>query len=166
MNDLVIRHAPKRTQFSIPLKLSDIEIGVNGYALVSSQGKGQPKYVRMRGQQVEEVVTRSEYSSAETGAVLRDEEIDFAYKFGNDSTVPNVLERNWWESNEHAEEQRALADEALRADKEKRIKEDEMDGGDEDEEMESEVQISNAEVKRVVACTRVRAHDLLHNDSR
>lgn len=34
------------------------------YALVSEQGKGQPKYVRMRGQTVEEVVTRSEFTSA------------------------------------------------------------------------------------------------------
>jgi len=82
MNDLVIKQAPKRVQFSIPLKIGgrngDIEIGVSGwaclsewlarligrYALVSEQGKGQPKYVRMRGQTVEEVVTRSEYTSA------------------------------------------------------------------------------------------------------
>lgn len=34
------------------------------YALVSEQGKGQPKYVRMRGQTVEEVVIKSEYTSA------------------------------------------------------------------------------------------------------
>jgi ATP-dependent DNA helicase 2 subunit 1 len=82
MNDLVIKQAPKRVQFSIPLKIGgkdgDIEIGISGYvstgiaytglisryALVSEQGKGQPKYVRMRGQTVEEVVTRSEYTSA------------------------------------------------------------------------------------------------------
>jgi ATP-dependent DNA helicase 2 subunit 1 len=82
MNDLVIKQAPKRVQFSIPLKIGgkdgDIEIGISGYvstgiaytglisryALVSEQGKGQPKSVRMRGQTVEEVVTRSEYTSA------------------------------------------------------------------------------------------------------
>jgi hypothetical protein len=34
------------------------------YALVSAQGKGQPKYVRMRGQTVEEVQTKTEYTSA------------------------------------------------------------------------------------------------------
>ena len=34
------------------------------YALISSQGKGQPKYVRMRGQQVEEVLTKTEYTAA------------------------------------------------------------------------------------------------------
>ena len=34
------------------------------YALVSVQGKGQPKYVRMRGQTVEEVLTKTEYTSA------------------------------------------------------------------------------------------------------
>jgi len=41
--------------------------GVNAsfrYALVSAQGKGQPKYVRMRGQTVEEVLTKTEYTSA------------------------------------------------------------------------------------------------------
>lgn len=81
MNDLVIRHAPKRVQFSIPLRFGgkdgEIEIGVSGwvphlggmlmqgrYALVSSQEKGQPKYVRMRGQTVEEVLTKTEYTSA------------------------------------------------------------------------------------------------------
>ena len=84
MNDLVIKHAPKRVQFSIPLKFGgrdgDIEIGISGqvfarlqicvaliqvrYALVSAQGKGVPKYVRMRGQKVEEVVTKTEYTSA------------------------------------------------------------------------------------------------------
>jgi ATP-dependent DNA helicase 2 subunit 1 len=34
MNDLVVRNAPKRTQFSIPLKFGgkdgDIEIGISG----------------------------------------------------------------------------------------------------------------------------------------
>ena len=34
------------------------------YALISAQGKGQPKYVRMRGQQVEEVLTKTEYTAA------------------------------------------------------------------------------------------------------
>lgn len=35
MNDLVIRHAPKRVQFSVPLRFGgrdgDIEIGISGY---------------------------------------------------------------------------------------------------------------------------------------
>ena len=34
------------------------------YSLISEQGKGQPKYVRLRGQTVEEVVTKTEYTSA------------------------------------------------------------------------------------------------------
>lgn len=124
MNDLVIRNAPKRKQFSIPLRFGGkdgaIEIGISGYAMISSQGKGQPKYVRMRGQIVEEVVVKSEYTSAETGAILRPEEIGSAYQFGNESTVRNVLEPNWWESDEHKAEQQALADEALRIDGERR----------------------------------------------
>ncbi|RXK40524.1 hypothetical protein M231_02176 [Tremella mesenterica] len=134
MNDLVIRHAPKRKQFSIPLKFGgkdgEIEIGVSGYSLVSSQGKGQPKYVRMRGQQVEEVLTKTEYTSAETGAILREEEIGQAFQFGNESTVKNVLEPNWWETNAFEQEQQALADEAIRLDQERRERED-----DEDESM-------------------------------
>jgi hypothetical protein len=32
--------------------------------MISEQGKGQPKYVRMRGQAVEEVMTKTEYTSA------------------------------------------------------------------------------------------------------
>ena len=137
----------------------------------------------MRGQQIEEVVTKSEYTSAvsfcsfgcissglfpviesqETGAVLKDEEIDYAFKFGNDSAVPNILERNWWETNEHAEEQRALADEALRLDRERRIKEDEDAEAGEEEEEEKEVEEKpkgkiieeEAGRKKVVAKTRV-----------
>ncbi|WVW86165.1 hypothetical protein I302_108206 [Kwoniella bestiolae CBS 10118] len=137
MNDLVIRHAPKRVQFSIPLKFGgkdgEIEIGISGYAMVSSQGKGQPKLVRMRGQTVEEVQIKSEYTSAETGAVLKDTEIGQAFQFGNESTVKNVIEPNWWESAEHQVEQQMVADEVLRLDKERRQREDE------DEEEEEEV---------------------------
>ncbi|WWD03626.1 hypothetical protein V865_001681 [Kwoniella europaea PYCC6329] len=129
MNDLVIRHAPKRVQFSIPLKFGgrdgEIEIGISGYAMVSTQGKGQPKLVRMRGQTVEEVQIKSEYTSAETGAVLKDTEIGQAFQFGNESTVKNVIEPNWWESAEHQVEQQMVADEVLRLDKERRQKEDE-----------------------------------------
>ncbi|WVQ67007.1 uncharacterized protein L199_005199 [Kwoniella botswanensis] len=134
MNDLVIRHAPKRVQFSIPLKFGgkegEIEIGISGYAMVSTQGKGQPKLVRMRGQTVEEVQIKSEYTSAETGAVLKDTEIGQAFQFGNESTVKNVIEPNWWESAEHQVEQQMVADEVLRLDKERRQREDE--GGDEE----------------------------------
>ncbi|WWC64593.1 uncharacterized protein I303_107204 [Kwoniella dejecticola CBS 10117] len=124
MNDLVIRHAPKRVQFSIPLKFGgkdgDIEIGVSGYAMVSTQGKGQPKLVRMRGQTVEEVQIKSEYTSAETGAVLNENEIAQAFQFGNEATVRNVIEPNWWESDEHQIQQQEIADEVLRLEDGKR----------------------------------------------
>ncbi|WVR00189.1 hypothetical protein IAU59_007331 [Kwoniella sp. CBS 9459] len=136
MNDLVIRHAPKRVQFSIPLKVGgksgDIEIGVSGYALVSTQGKGQPKLVRMRGQTVEEVQIKSEYTSAETGAVLKDTEIGQAFQFGNESTVKNIIEPNWWESDQHRAEQQMYADEVVRLDTERRMREEA--GEEEDEE--------------------------------
>ncbi|WVR07687.1 hypothetical protein IAU60_004729 [Kwoniella sp. DSM 27419] len=134
MNDLVIRHAPKRVQFSIPLKFGgkdgDIEIGISGYAMVSVQGKGQPKLVRMRGQTVEEVQIKSEYTSAETGAVLRDNEIGQAFQFGNEGTVKNIIEPNWWESDQHQAEQQMYADEIIRLDKERRVKEEDEDEGE------------------------------------
>jgi len=61
------------------------------YALVSEQGKGQPKYVRMRGQTVEEVVTRSEYTSAVSvphSAISRK-----AKQIGNRSSPPTRRDR-------------------------------------------------------------------------
>lgn len=67
MTDLAIRNAPKRVQFTIPLRFGgkdgDIEIGVAGYSLVSEQGKGQTKYVRMRGPVIEQVITKTQYTS-------------------------------------------------------------------------------------------------------
>ena len=174
MNDLVIRHAPKRTQFSIPLKfgVGDIEIGVSGYALISSQGKGTAEicpHARSnyrRGHHQIRIYFSGNgstiSSSQETGAVLRDEEIDHAFKFGNDSTVPNILERNWWETDEAAEEARAVADEMLRIDREHRVKmedgEEEEEEQEEPEEHQEEPKKSAAHVndsKRVVAKTRV-----------
>lgn len=61
----------------------------------------------------------------ETGVTLRPEEIGQAYQFGHEATIPNVLERNWWETNGFAEEQSAIAAEALRLDMERRRREDE-----------------------------------------
>ncbi|RSH91860.1 ATP-dependent DNA helicase II subunit 1 [Saitozyma podzolica] len=164
MNDLVVRNAPKRTQFSIPLKFGgkdgDIEIGISGYATVSTQGKGQPKYVRMRGQTVEEVVTKTEYTSAETGAVLPDDEIGQAYQFGNEATVRNVLEPNWWESDEHAAEAQMVADEALRLDMERRRKEEEGEEEDMDKEVRGVMKqvkaLEGEEKPKIVARTRLQ----------
>lgn len=93
--------------------------------MISKQTKGQPKYVRMRGQTVEEVVTKTEYTSAETGATLRPEEISPAYQFGHTSTIPNTLEPNWWETGEHLAEQQMVSDEAVRLDTELRRQQDE-----------------------------------------
>ncbi|ORY33453.1 SPOC like C-terminal domain-containing protein [Naematelia encephala] len=166
MNELVIRHAPKRVQFTIPLKLGgkngEIEIGVSGYALVSSQGKGQPKYVRMRGQAVEEVLTKSEYTSAETGAVLRDEEIGQAFQFGNESSVRNVLEKNWWESSEGQAQAQAVADEIVRLDIEKRRKLEEGEEVDDEKPEMSRLETSNSNgdtKERIVARTRLQFTD-------
>jgi hypothetical protein len=61
------------------------------YALVSEQGKGQPKYVRMRGQTVEEVVTRSEYTSAVSSGDLS--RSSTAKQLGNRSSPPTRRDR-------------------------------------------------------------------------
>ena len=51
--------------------------------------------------------------------------------------MPNVLERNWWESSEHLEEQRAVAEEAIRLDEERRMKEEQdAEMGEEEDEVE------------------------------
>lgn len=134
------------------------------YALVSPQGKGQPKYVRMRGETVEEVVTKTEYTSAvrqetlcstvtdpkETGAVLHDDEIGHAFQFGHEGTIQNVLETNWWESRALQEEQRQVAEELLEREKE-RIRH--LDEGEEVESKEPKVALEVTD--RVTARTRV-----------
>ncbi|ORX40593.1 SPOC like C-terminal domain-containing protein [Kockovaella imperatae] len=160
LTDLAIRNAPKRIQFSVPLRIGKegggIEIGISGYALVSTQTKGQPKYVRMRGQEVEEVVTKTEYTAAETGAVLRPEEIGHAFQFGHESTIRNVLEPNWWESSDRQDKEQQAAEEALRRAKARR---DAGDGDDEIDEEDIKPRISSSmkqeEKSRVVARTRL-----------
>nr|P0CO50.1 RecName: Full=ATP-dependent DNA helicase II subunit 1; AltName: Full=ATP-dependent DNA helicase II subunit Ku70 [Cryptococcus neoformans var. neoformans JEC21]P0CO51.1 RecName: Full=ATP-dependent DNA helicase II subunit 1; AltName: Full=ATP-dependent DNA helicase II subunit Ku70 [Cryptococcus neoformans var. neoformans B-3501A] len=69
MKDLVIKTSPKRTHFHVPLKLGkdgEIVIGVSGCSMVSEQGKGASRYVKMRGQVVEEVQSKTEYTSAKS----------------------------------------------------------------------------------------------------
>ncbi|KAL7418434.1 ATP-dependent DNA helicase II subunit 1 [Cryptotrichosporon argae] len=164
MNEVVIRQAPKRTQFSIPLRFGgkdgDIEIGVSGYALVSVQGKGVPKLVRMRGQTIEEVVTKTEYTSAETGAVLRDSEIGQAFQFGNEATVRNVLERNWWEDDGDAAVQQKYADQAIRLEQDRRRKEDEGEAEGEDVHGDTKAAVKSKDGKpKFVAKTRLQFTD-------
>jgi hypothetical protein len=69
----------------------------------------------------------------ETGAVLRNDEIGHAFQFGNESSVRNILEKNWWESDEQMQENQMIADEVLKRDEERRRRRDE--GVEEDEEM-------------------------------
>lgn len=91
--------------------------------------------------------------------MLRDDEIGQAFQFGNEATVRNVLEPNWWESDEHAAEAQMVADEALRLDMERRRKEEEG----EEEDMEKEVRgvmkqvkaLEGEEKPKIVARTRV-----------
>lgn len=86
----------------------------------------------------------------ETGAVLRDDEIGQAFQFGNEATVQNVLEKNWWESDAFQEEQRQVAEEILRLDGERRRK---IEEGEEVEEDVKEFKVPKDE--RVIARTRV-----------
>lgn len=65
--------------------------------------------------------------------MLRQEEIGHAYQFGNESTVKNVLEPNWWESDKQIQANQMVADEVLKRDEERRRRRDE---GEEDEVME------------------------------
>ncbi|WOO82294.1 ATP-dependent DNA helicase II subunit 1 [Vanrija pseudolonga] len=161
MCDLVIRQAPKRKQFSIPLKFGgregDIVIGVSGYSLVSEQKKGQPKLVRMRGQTVEEVAIKTVYTSAETGGDLAENQITQAFQFGDESKVKNILEPNWWESDEHQRQQEIYAEELLKLERARRDR-----GDDGDEEMDDTVAAPDTLPNgrpRVVARTRLQFSD-------
>lgn len=104
---------------------------------------------------------------------MRQEEIGHAFQFGNESTVKNVLEPNWWESDKQIQANQIVADEVLKRDEERRRRRDE---GAEDEEMEDrkEEDLPEAvagpsnkngdEKPRVVARTRVRHHHHTHSD--
>lgn len=114
----------------------------------------------MRG--VSEMVTDRDLQ--ETGAVLRPEEIGQAFQFGNESTVKNILEPNWWESDEQIQEHQQVADALLKRDEERRRQRDEGGEDAEDEAMDEEPASTSgvgqrngdSEVKpKVVAKTRV-----------
>lgn len=93
--------------------------------------------------------------------MLKDNEIGQAYQFGNETTVKNIIEPNWWESDEQQADQQMYADEALRLAQERRRKEEENDGA-EDEDMDDALrgqktsQLKDDEGKsKVIARTRV-----------
>ncbi|KAL1412750.1 ATP-dependent DNA helicase II subunit 1 [Vanrija albida] len=161
MCDLIVRQAPKRKQFSIPLKFGgrdgDIVIGVSGYSLVAEQKKGTPKLVRMRGQTVEEVAIKTVYTSAETGADLAENQITSAFQFGDEAKIKNVLEPNWWESDEHQKQQEIYAEELLKLEK-ARIDRGE-DGDEEMEDAKPANTVSDGSRPRVVARTRLQFSD-------
>jgi ATP-dependent DNA helicase 2 subunit 1 len=123
----------------------------------------------MRGQTVEEVAVKTEYTSAvsyldsdlketyqhqETGAVLREEEIGRAFQFGNEATIRNLLEPNWWEaSNQNdQEEQQQVADTIVQNEQERRRR---IEAGEEEEEEVKDFKKGIRVQDRVVARTRV-----------
>jgi ATP-dependent DNA helicase 2 subunit 1 len=88
---------------------------------------------------------------------LRPEEIGHAFQFGNESTIKNILERNWWESDEQMQENQMIANEVLKRDEERRRRIDEG-AEEEDQDMPAEplVDRPSGDIKpRVVAKTRV-----------
>ncbi|KIR62445.1 ATP-dependent DNA helicase II subunit 1 [Cryptococcus bacillisporus CA1873] len=167
MKDLVIKTSPKRSHFHVPLKLGkdgEIVIGVSGYSMVSEQSKGASRYVKMRGQAVEEVQAKTEYTSAETGAVLKDSEIGHAYEFGNEAEVRNILEPNPWEAQakerDKNKSQKAV-DHVLEDDKERRQREDEgehleEEGEDDKKVIEEWLEKQKAALPKIVARTRLQ----------
>jgi ATP-dependent DNA helicase 2 subunit 1 len=81
----------------------------------------------MRGQKVDEVSTKTQYTSAETGAELDAAEITTAYQLGDEAKIVNVLELNWWETEDFQKEQAQYAEELLRLTSEHKSKGDAMD---------------------------------------
>lgn len=142
ISDLVIRQAPKRKQFSIPLKFGgrdgDIEIGVAGWVYISAFEANLQVFIDLRaeegnfqacahawttgrGSQHQDLVYRSCKSRScvgadgqETGAELSADDLTTAYEFGTEAKIENVLEPNWWETPTFQDEQRAIAEELVR----------------------------------------------------
>jgi ATP-dependent DNA helicase 2 subunit 1 len=93
--------------------------------------------------------------------VLRNEEIGHAFQFGNESSVRNILERNWWESDEQKLENQMIADEVLKRDEERRKRRDEGEGDEEMQEPAATTRPAVEETKpKVVAKTRVSPFDM------
>ncbi|WVO14247.1 hypothetical protein L204_101879 [Cryptococcus depauperatus] len=161
LNDLVIKNAPKKRQFDVPLKFGGqdgvIVIGVSGYSMISEQTKGQPRYVKMRGPVVKEVDVRTEYTSAETGAILNDSEICQAYQFGDQATIRNILEPNWWETGQGQDVDQPLMDDILRQYIERRQSDDKGEMTEQDnEDVKAFLKKQREERPRTVTRTRLQ----------
>lgn len=94
--------------------------------------------------------------------MLREEEIGYAYQFGNENTVKNILEPNWWESDEQHHQNQMVADEILRLDEERRRREEEngeveeaMEDGEDEKMKNGKVKFDQEEKPKVIAKTRV-----------
>ncbi|WVQ74248.1 hypothetical protein IAR50_003845 [Cryptococcus sp. DSM 104548] len=163
MNNLVIKYAPKRAQFHVPLKFGgkdgDIVIGITGYSLVSEQTKGQPKKVMMSGPVVQEIEMRTGYTSSKTGTLLSDREVASAFEVGDEGKIRNVLEHNWFESSDQEDETREMMDDVLQEEKERRMKED-SDGEEKGDQERFKVKIGQYMARtgkeRAIARTRLQ----------
>ncbi|ODN73262.1 hypothetical protein L202_07815 [Cryptococcus amylolentus CBS 6039] len=140
MNNLVIKYAPKRAQFHVPLKFGgrdgDIVIGITGFSLISEQTKGQPKKVIMSGPVVQEVEQKTGYTSSKTGTLLSANEVASAFEVGDEGKIRNVLERNWFEGSDQEDERQEMLDDVLQEEKERRMREDDEGGDSSDEDKE------------------------------
>ncbi|KAG0244418.1 X-ray repair cross-complementing protein 6 [Actinomortierella wolfii] len=82
------KEVKKRSLFKILFKLAPgLEIGVRGYNLVMSQGKGPHRNVYTKGEVVREVVTTTSWVCADSKQLLLPTDLKFFWEFGGTKVV-------------------------------------------------------------------------------
>ncbi|KAK3842166.1 MAG: SPOC like C-terminal domain-containing protein [Linnemannia gamsii] len=82
------KEVKKRSLFNIPLKLStNLEIGVKGYNLVSTQSKGLHRNVYTLGEAVREVETVTSWICADTTQYLTAADLKYYWEFGGQKVI-------------------------------------------------------------------------------
>ncbi|KAF9096528.1 X-ray repair cross-complementing protein 6 [Mortierella sp. AD031] len=82
------KEVKKRAVFNIPLKMSaNLEIGVKGYNLVLSQGKGLHRNVYTLGEAVREVETVTSWICADTTQYLTAADLKYYWEFGGQKVL-------------------------------------------------------------------------------
>ncbi|KAF9130438.1 X-ray repair cross-complementing protein 6 [Mortierella sp. 14UC] len=82
------KEVKKRSLFNIPLKVSpNLEIGVKGYNLVSTQSKGLHRNVYTLGEAVREVETVTSWICADTTQYLTAADLKYYWEFGGQKVI-------------------------------------------------------------------------------
>ena len=82
------KEVKKRSLFNIPFKLSaNLEIGVKGYNLVSTQSKGLHRNVYTLGEAVREVETVTSWICADTTQYLTAADLKYYWEFGGQKVI-------------------------------------------------------------------------------